>query len=77
MTITGQSGAGMLHMFNAPAPVRTWLVQLLPGMCPPGESRVKRFRSVDAFDGYVRQVRASGYPVSFTSPFTAIVEARP
>lgn len=46
-----------------------------PGMLAQGH-QVKKFTSVDAFDGYVREVRAQGYTVSFASPFTAIVEAR-
>ena len=71
-----QSGAGMLDMFTNRPAARTWLVRCPPGMLAQGH-QVKKFTSVDAFDGYVRQVRASGYPVSFTSPFTAIVEARP
>ena len=75
MTRTGQSGAGMLDMFSASSPARTWLVQCPPGMLAQGH-QVKKFTSVDAFDGYVREVRAQGYAVSFASPFTAIVEAR-
>ena len=56
-------------------PVRTWLVQCPPGMLANGAS-VRRFTGVDAFDGYVREVRAQGYTVTFNSPFTATVEAR-
>ena len=70
-----QSGAGMLDMFTNRPAVRTWLVQCPPGMLAQGH-QVKKFTSVDAFDGYVRQVRAQGYTVSFASPFTAIVVAR-
>lgn len=71
-----QSGAGMLDMFTNRPTARTWLVQCPPGMLAQGH-QVKKFASVDAFDGYVREVRAQGYTVSFSSPFTAIVEARP
>ena len=70
-----QSGAGMLDMFTNRPAVRTWLVQCPPCMLAQGH-QVKKFASVDAFDGYVREVRAQGYTVSFASPFTAIVEAR-
>ena len=70
-----QSGAGMLDMLTNRPAARTWLVRCPPGMLAQGH-QVKKFTSVDAFDGYVREVRAQGYTVSFASPFTAIVEAR-
>ncbi len=75
----GQSA--LIHM-DRPAPVRTWLVQHPPGVLLPGRTveihpthSIKKFFTVDSFDGYVRQLRAFGYTVRFTSPFTAIVEA--
>jgi hypothetical protein len=36
---------------------------------------IKRFTSVEAFEGYVRQVRAIGMTVRFDNPFSAVVEA--
>ena len=69
-----QSGAGMLDMFSVPAPRRTWLVQCPPGMLAQGHT-IKRFTSVDAFDGYVGELRARGLVVRFDSPFAATVEA--
>jgi len=54
---------------------RYWLVQCPPGMLCFG-NRVRKFTSVEAFEGYIRQVRAMGYVVSFNSPFTATVEAK-
>ena len=75
MKVLMQSGAGMLDMFTNRPAVRTWLVQCPPGMLAQGH-QVKKFTSVDAFDGDVRQVRAQGYTVSCASPFTAIVVAR-
>ena len=68
MTITGQSGAGMLP------PLRTYTIACPPGMLPDGKS-VKSFASVTAFDGYISQLRKSGYVVAFTSPFVAAVES--
>lgn len=70
-----QSGAGMLDMFGTTKPSRTWLVQCPPGMLANGH-QVKKFSSLEAFDGYVRQVRAEGYTVVFGSPFAATVEPR-
>lgn len=65
----GQSA--LIHMQS-----RTWSVERLPGMCARGENRIMHFTSVDAFDGYVRAVRSYGYPVTFISPFSAVVEPR-
>ena len=76
MKVLMQSGAGMLDMFTNRPASRTWVVQCPPGMLADGH-KVKNFASVEAFEGYVRQLRAHGYTVAFASPFTAIVEARP
>ena len=75
MKVLMQSGVGMLDMFTNRPAVRTWVAHCPPGMLADGH-KVKNFASVEAFDGYVRQVRAQGCTVSFASPFTAIVEAR-
>lgn len=74
MTINGQSGAGMLDLFQTPPPVRHYLVRCPPGMLANGH-QVKKFSSVQAFDGYVREVRARGYAVAFDNPFSARVAA--
>ncbi|SDC08674.1 hypothetical protein SAMN05192589_101225 [Paracidovorax valerianellae] len=66
----GQSA--LIHM--EPAPARVWLVQCPPGMLANGHS-IKRFSNVQAFEGYVRQVRDMGMTVRFDSPFAAVVEA--
>lgn len=78
----GQSA--LIHMQGRPAPVRTWLVQHPPGVLVPGSTvevhpthSIKKFYTVDSFDGYVRQLRAFGYTVQFTSPFTATVVTSP
>ena len=68
MTINGQSGAGMLP------PLRTYTIACPPGMLVDGQT-VKTFVSVTAFDGYISQLRESGYVVAFTSPFVAAVES--
>ncbi len=79
--INGQSG--LIHMIDQPrTPVRFWLIQCLPGMLVPGSTvevcqghSIKRFTSVEAFEGYVRQVRSMGMTVRFDNPFSAVVEA--
>lgn len=79
--INGQSG--LIHTIDQPcAPVRFWLIQCPPGMLVPGSTvevchghSIERFTSVQAFEGYVRQVRASGMTVRFDNPFSAVVEA--
>lgn len=53
---------------------RFWLLQYPPGMLAHGHT-IKRFTSVHAFDGYVQALRGFGYLVTFSSPFTATVEA--
>lgn len=65
-----QSGAGMLSMYSAPA--RVYTVHTPAGMLPDGKTS-KPFSSVEAFDGYVAQVRALGLVVSFDSPLVARV----
>lgn len=47
-------------------------VHCRPGMLAAGQ-RVKSFTSVDAFDGYVGELRRLGVSVSFNSPALAIV----
>ena len=79
--INGQSG--LIHMIDQPlTPVRFWLIQAPPGMFVPGRTveqrdghSIKRFTSVEAFEGYVRQVRAMVMTVRFDNPFSAVVEA--
>ena len=66
--ITGQSGAGMLP------PLHTYTIACPPGMLPDGHA-VKTFWSVTAFDGYISHLRKSGYAVTFSSPFAAVVES--
>ncbi|WP_343593513.1 hypothetical protein [Paracidovorax wautersii] len=47
--------------------------------CPAGMlahgHRVKRFTSLQAFEGYIVQLRKRGFSVSWNTPFTAAVEA--
>lgn len=80
--INGQSG--LIHMIDQPrTPVRYWLIQAPPSMFVPGRTvdhlagyySIKRFTSVRAFEGYVRQVLAMGMTVLFDNPFSAVVEA--
>ncbi|GKS89099.1 hypothetical protein [Acidovorax sp. SUPP2539] len=66
----GQSA--LIHM--EPAPARAWLVRCPLGMLADGHL-TKRFSNVQAFDGYVRQVRDMGMTVRFETPFAAVVEA--
>ena len=73
MTIRGQSGAGMLDLFQAGP--RPYVVNVLPSMLVNG-SMFKKFTSPTAFDAYVRELRTSGYSVVFASPFVATVEPR-
>ena len=49
-----------------------YTVQCPPGMLPFGRT-AKTFSSVAAFDGYVCEVRARGFVVSFVNPFLARV----
>lgn len=62
----------MLDLFGARTAVRTWCVQCPPGMLAHGKHQ-KTFSSVAAFDGYVCEVRARGFVVSFVNPFLARV----
>lgn len=79
--INGQSG--LIHMIDQPrTPVRYWPIQAPPSMFVPGRTveqhdghSIKRFTSVEAFEGYVRQVRSMGMTVRFDNPFSAVVEA--
>ena len=71
----GQSGAGMLDMFQPAAPVvRYYVIQCPPGMLADGRT-IKRFTSLDAFEGYITELRKRGMSVHWSSPFTATVEA--
>ncbi|EER61084.1 hypothetical protein AcdelDRAFT_1341 [Acidovorax delafieldii 2AN] len=74
MTINGQSGAGMLDMFKPAAPVaRQYLIQCPPCMLADGH-RIKRFTSLEAFEGYIAELRSRRMTVHWNSPFTATVE---
>ena len=54
---------------------RTWQLHCPPGMLSRA-GLVKQFTSAEAFDGYVRELRAQGFTVSFTTPWVAVVESR-
>lgn len=54
---------------------KSYEIECPAGMLPAGE-RVKRFTSLQAFEGYIAQVRKTGRTVAWLSPFTARVEAR-
>ena len=54
---------------------KTYLIQCPPGMLAEGH-KIKRFTSLQAFEGYIDQLRRLGRIVHWNSPFTATVEAQ-
>ena len=69
VAINGQSG---LFLMRDAAPVRQWVIDLLPGMSADSSRRI--FSSVEAFDGYIAQVRLHPcYRVTFSTPFHAVI----
>lgn len=52
-----------------------WRITLRPGMVPLSRPGIKVFTSPEAFDGYVRALRALDVVVSFSSPFVANCQA--
>ncbi len=54
---------------------KSYEIECPAGMLADGQ-RVKRFTSLQAFEGYIDQARKAGCTVAWLSPFTARVEAR-
>lgn len=54
---------------------KIYQVECPPGMLADGQ-HIKRFTSLQAFEGYVAQLRKLGCTVHWNSPFTATVEAK-
>ncbi len=54
---------------------KSYEIECPAGMLADGQ-RVKRFTSLQAFEGYIAQARKAGCTVAWLSPFTARVEAR-
>ncbi len=54
---------------------KTYLLQCPPGMLADGH-KIKRFTSLQAFEGYIAELRRLGRVVHWNSPFTATVEAQ-
>lgn len=53
---------------------KTYLIQCPPGLLANGH-KIKRFTSLQAFEGYIAELRRLGRVVHWNSPFTATVEA--
>ncbi|WP_311223472.1 MULTISPECIES: hypothetical protein [unclassified Acidovorax] len=53
---------------------KSYLIQCPPGMLAQGHT-IKRFTSLQAFEGYIAELRRLGRTVHWNSPFTATVEA--
>lgn len=54
---------------------KSYLIQCPPGMLAEGHA-IKRFTSLQAFEGYIAELRKRGCSVHWNSPFTATVEAK-
>lgn len=69
MSTAPMAGSALIHM------PKSYEIACPPGMLAHGH-RIKRFTSLQAFEGYIAQVRKSGRTVTWQSPFAARVEAR-
>ncbi|MVT29086.1 hypothetical protein QRO08_09905 [Paracidovorax citrulli] len=68
MSTAPMAGSALIHM------PKSYEIACPPGMLAHGH-RIKRFTSLQAFEGYVAQLRKSGCTVRWDTPFTATVEA--
>ncbi|MGY8550436.1 hypothetical protein L0936_07565 [Paracidovorax citrulli] len=68
MSTAPMAGSALIHM------PKSYEIACPPGMLAHGH-RIKRFTSLQAFEGYIAQVRKAGRTVTWQSPFMARVEA--
>ncbi|WP_192884848.1 hypothetical protein [Paracidovorax avenae] len=68
MSTAPMAGSALIHM------PKSYEIACPPGMLAHGH-RIKRFTSLQAFEGYIGQVRKAGYTVTWQTPFVAAVEA--
>lgn len=69
MSTAPMAGSALIHM------PKSYEISCPPGMLIHGQ-RIKRFTSLQAFEGYIGQLRKAGRTVTWQSPFAARVEVR-
>ena len=69
MSTAPMAGSALIHM------PKSYEIACPPGMLAHGH-RIKRFTSLQAFEGYVAHLHSAGRTVTWHAPFAARVEAR-